>query len=354
VHLFYSDTGDATKSRFIEKLLWEEEKKKGSSSSEEQIKTVHYTVTLANELVAPLEKSNEVLSVLRGFSFSASALDVYLRCPIRFYYRYLLKLKEKDEMSDDLDAQDVGKFIHTVLKNYYEQFVDIPLKSSHLDIVRMEHLTENLFSETFGKKPSGSAFLLKQQIHRRLKEFLTGYQAQVIDQGPVMIHALEKKFTTLIAGNTCEGRIDRIEERGKMHFILDYKTGVNPKKKPIRFDKLDIHDRTTWSDAVHSLQLPLYLLLYRDASRLPAGHIVPAYLYLGEKTMTMESEVPLNEDTSQHMEELHKIEEFLAQLFQEILDVHVPFHAPKDVNVSCPGCPMKSLCGTQWVREWRT
>jgi hypothetical protein len=88
-------------------------------------------------------------------------------------------------------------------------------------------------------------------------------------------------------------------------------------------------------------------------SQVPVEQIIPAYLYLGEKTITMESEVPLYEDSTQHMEELYKIEEFLARLFQEILDADVPFHAPKDVNVSCPGCPMKSLCGTQWVREWK-
>ena len=166
-----------------------------------------------------------------------------------------------------------------------------------------------------------------------------------------MIRALEKELTMDIAGIKCEGRIDRIEERGNAHVILDYKTGANPKKKPIRFDKLNFDDRTTWSDAVHSLQLPLYLLLYRNASRLPVEQIISAYLYLGEKTITMESEVPLYEDKMQQMNELHKIEEFLARLFQEILDVNVAFQAPKDVTASCPNCPMKSICGTSWVRR---
>jgi hypothetical protein len=242
-------------------------------------------------------------------------------------------------------------FVHAVLKKYFERLVDVPLRSSDLDGARMEGLTEELFAETFGKEPGGAVFLLKQQIQRRLKEYLTEYQAQVLEQGPVIIRALEKKLTVLIAGIKCEGRIDRIEERGDVHVILDYKTGTNPKKKPIRFDKLDFDDRATWSDAVHSLQLPLYLLLYRNASRLPAEQIIPAYLYLGEKTITMASEVPLYEDKMQQMNELHKIEEFLARLFQEILDANISFQAPKDVNASCPGCPMKPVCGTQWVQR---
>jgi CRISPR/Cas system-associated exonuclease Cas4 (RecB family) len=351
VHLFYTDAGDAMKSRFVEKLLWEEEKKKRSCSSVEQVETVYYTLKLANELVASIDKSEQAMSMLRGFSFSASALDTYLRCPIKFYYRYLLKLEEKDEASDDLEAKDVGRFVHAVLKKYFERLVNVSLKPSDLDGVRMEDLTEELFAETFGKEPGGAVFLLKQQIQRRLKDYLTEYQAQVLEQWPVIIRTLEKKLTAIIADIKCEGRVDRIEERGNAHVILDYKTGTNPKKKPIRFDKLDFDDRATWSDAVHSLQLPLYLLLYKDASRLPAEQIIPAYLYLGEKTITMASEVPLYEDTMQQMNELHKIEEFFARLFQEILDANVPFQAPKDVNASCPYCPMKSICGTSRVQR---
>jgi ATP-dependent exoDNAse (exonuclease V) beta subunit len=262
-----------------------------------------------------------------------------------------LKLEEKDEASDDLEAKDVGKFVHAVLKKYFEQLVDVPLKSSDLDGARMEVLTEELFAEIFGKEPGGAVFLLKQQIQRRLKEYLAEYQTPILKQGPIIIRALEKKLSALIAGIKCEGRIDRIEERGNVHVILDYKTGTNSKKKSIRFDKLDFDNRATWSDAVHSLQLPLYLLLYRDASRLPAEQIIPAYLYLGEKTITRASEVPLYEDMMQQMNELHKIEEFLARLFQEILDANVPFQAPKDVNVSCPDCLMKSVCGTSWVQR---
>jgi ATP-dependent helicase/nuclease subunit B len=351
VHLFYTDAGDATRSRFVEKLLWEEEKMQRACSSDEQIETVHYTLKLANELVTPLEKSEQVMSLLRGFTLSASALDTYLRCPLRFYYRYLLKLEEKEEASDDLGTKDIGQFVHALLKKYFEPLINIPLKTSNLDCVRMGGLIEDLFAETFGKEPGGAMFLLKQQIHRRMKDFLTTYQTQVLEQGPVIIHALENNFTARIAGCKCEGRIDRIEERNHGYVILDYKTGTNPNKKSIRFDKLNFDDRATWSDAVYSLQLPLYLLFYREASQLPVEHIKPAYLYLGEKMITSASEVPLYDDTTQQMNELPMIEKFLARLFQEILDINVPFFAPNDVSVSCPYCPMKTICGTQWVHR---
>ncbi len=350
VHLFYTDVAETIKSRFIEKLLWEEEKKKRSCSFNKQIETVHYSLNLANDSVIPLEKSDQVMSVLRGFSFSASALDTYLRCPLRFYYHYVLELKEKDEVSDDLDVQDVGKFVHLVLNMFFKQSVDVPLNTSDLDCVRMEDLIEKLFTETFGKEPGGAALLLKYQIRHQLKEYLTEYQTRALEHGPVIIRALEKNITMPVSGIKCKGRIDRVEERSGIHVILDYKTGINPGKKPVRFEKLDIDDRATWNDAVHSLQLPLYLLLYKNTSKLPVEQIIPAYLYLGEKTITMGSEVPLYEDLMQQANELNKIEELFMRLFREILDQNVPFHAPNNLNTSCRNCPMRPVCGTSWVK----
>jgi ATP-dependent helicase/nuclease subunit B len=351
VYLFYTDAGDITKSRFIEKILWEEQKRKRKFSTDEQIKTVHYLLNLANDTVVPLEKSDQAMSVLRGFTFSAKALDTYLHCPLQFYYCYLLKLEEKDQASDDLEAKDIGDFVHAVLYKYFEQLLDAPLKYSDLDNIRMENLIETLFTEKIGKEAGGAAFLLKNQIQRRLKDYLTGYQRQVLERGPIVIRALEKKITISLSGMKCEGRIDRIEERNNVHFILDYKTGINHGKKPIRFDKLDFNDRATWEDAVYSLQLPLYLLLYKNTSKLSANRIIPAYLYLGEKTITTESEVPLYEDLMQQANELGKIEELFTLLFHEILNQNVPFQAPKDVNISCLNCSMKPICGTSWVKR---
>ncbi len=351
VHLFYTDAEDITKSRFIEKLLWEDEKKKRLCSSDEKIETVHYSLNLSNDAVVPLEKSARVMSVLRGFSFSASALDTYLRCPLQFYYRYILELEEKDEALDDLEAKDIGEFVHLVLNTFYKRSIDVPLKLSDLDSVRMEDLVEKLFSEKFGKEPGGGIYLLKYQIRRRLKEYLTDYQTKVLERGPVIIRALEKRITIPISGIKCKGRIDRIEERSGVHFILDYKTGINPRKMPVRFDKLDFDNRSTWNDAVYSLQLPLYLLLYKNMSKLPVDQIIPAYLYLGEKTITTDSEVPLYEDITQQAGEFQKIEELFTRLFREILDPNIPFQAPMDVNTACPGCPMRPVCGTSWVQR---
>ncbi|MBN1397808.1 MAG: PD-(D/E)XK nuclease family protein [Bacteroidetes bacterium] len=350
VTLFYNDAGDRTRSRFIEKLLWEEEKRENRCSVQERIKAVHCRLDLTNDTVKPMEKSEQVIAVLRGFSFSASMLDMYLRCPLRFYYTYVLKLDEKEETSDDVDARDIGQFVHLVLNNYYAQLIDSRLQASDFDIRRMEELIERLFEEKFGVVTAGTTFLLKHQIQTRLKDFLTEYQKQVIEKEPVIIRALEKDLTSPVEGIKCTGRIDRIEERNGIHVIMDYKTGINQRKNPVRFDKLDFNDRSTWEDAIQSLQLPLYLMLYKNAVNLPLEQIRPVYLYLGETTITIKSEVPLYENLNDQINDFNKIEKLFSLLFKEILDPEVPFQPPQDLNKTCRNCPMQPVCGTTWIR----
>ena len=93
-----------------------------------------------------------------------------------------------------------------------------------------------------------------------------------------------------VFGAKFEGRIDRIEQRGDSVVILDYKTGIPQNKNLISIDKLDLNIRETWSQAIPSLQLPMYLLLYGKHTGIPTEQIVPAYLYLGESRLSKESE----------------------------------------------------------------
>ncbi len=122
VHIFFEESGERDKSRFVEQLLWEWQKRDKTHSSEKYIQTVRYKVKLTNDVVTSVQKSEEVFAVLNGFTYSASALDIYLQCPIKFYYRYIMRLEEKEEPAEDIDNQEIGKFVHEVLKKFYEPY----------------------------------------------------------------------------------------------------------------------------------------------------------------------------------------------------------------------------------------
>lgn len=353
VHLFFSETGDRDKSRFIEQLLWEQQKRRGSFTSDSIMQTVRYKINLANDSVQAIQKSEPMLEALRSFSYSASALDTYLQCPIRFLYRFVLRLEEKEHVSDDLDNQDIGILVHEVLKKFYEPFVGTKLELSKLNADRMEQVVEELFTQKFGAEPAGAAYLLKRQIQQQLTRMLINYQKSVVEKNDVVLKGLEEKISIRTFGVKFEGRLDRIEQRGTSVFILDYKTGPQPSKVSINFKKLKVEERDTWNDAVVSLQLPFYLLLYSEHTGIDIQKIIPAYLYLGDNRLSEESEVVFQGQPAERATCFEQMRSIIELLLHEINDAAIPFLPPNDLTKTCPRCPYTALCGTSWVRGWK-
>jgi len=336
-------------------LLWERQKRDGTYSSEKYIRTVRYQVNLANEAVLSIPKSEEVLAMMRGFTYSASALDTYLQCPIKFYYDYIVRLKEKEEAVDDLDNKDIGIFIHDVMEEFYKPFVGTELEMRELNQNRLEQLVDELFTQKFGSEPAGGMYLLKRQIQRQLKKMLMDYQYPILETNKVLLKGLEQNIVIHAFGYKFKGRLDRIEQRGSKIFILDYKTGTKPSKPPINFSKLNlaIDGRESWNEAVTSLQLPMYLFLYSVHTNTAIEQIVPAYLYLGINRLGKDCEVAFIEDPEERVTCFEQVKQLIELLVQEMNNAEMPFSPPADLNKICPRCPYTGLCGTAWVQNWK-
>jgi ATP-dependent helicase/nuclease subunit B len=353
VHIFFEESGENDKSRFVERLIWERQKRDKTYSADAYIEAVRYKVKLADDAVRSIPKSDKILDILNGFTYSASALDTYLRCPIQFYYHNIMQLEEKEEVGSDPDSRDIGLFIHEVLKKFYEPFVGMKLEIHNLNAERMGKLVDEMFAQKFGTEPAGATYLLKRQIKRQLQVMLTGYQQKILEESNVILKGLEEKVTIQALGARFNGRIDRIEQRDEKVIILDYKTGAKPKIVPVNFKKLNLGERESWNEAITSLQLPVYLLLYSIQTGNLPERIVPAYLYLGVNRLDRESELVFIDDAAERAECFQLVQKLIEKLICEIQDVAVPFLPPSDLDKICPYCPFKALCGTQWVKEWR-
>ena len=355
VHLFFTESGESDKSRFVEQLLWEHQKRDGLSSSDKYIQTVRYQVKLANEAVLLIPKSDEVLAIVHGFTYSASALDTYLQCQIKFYYQHIMHLQEKEEASADLDNQDIGIFVHEVLKKFFEPCIGRKIESGDLYPGRMKQLVNELFNKKFGVESAGAAYLLKRQIQRQLETLLKEYQQPMAEASEIIIKGLEERISVHALGAKFDGRLDRIEQRDSKIIILDYKTGPKPSKPPIIFSKLnlDSDERETWSETVTSLQLPMYLLLYSIQTKTAIEQIVPAYIYIGKNRLSEDCEVAFMEDSEERVACFEQIKRLIELLLKEINDAEIPFSPPADLSKTCPSCPYTGLCGTAWVKGWK-
>lgn len=124
VHLFYIfvEKGKTQEfrepSRFIQKLKWELEKK--------EVKPVEKLIPLSFEILSekdgiPKTKKDKelLLEIIKNSEISRYFLETYLKCGVKFYFKYLLKLKETEKIG--LKPVDVGNFIHEFFEKIFKE-----------------------------------------------------------------------------------------------------------------------------------------------------------------------------------------------------------------------------------------
>jgi DNA helicase-2/ATP-dependent DNA helicase PcrA len=171
---------------------------------------------------------------------SASAIDTYATCPLKFSLQAKWKLPEEPSA-----ALQYGAAMHSALRDYYDAMLRGVTRTADeaVEIFRREFELARIEEELQRK-------LYERQGFEQLRQFLA---LRALEPAPQVI-TTEKSFRFAIEHVMIRGRIDRIDrlDSGGV-LVLDYKTGV---------PKNDI-------DASRSVQLGLYGL----AARLE-GHTV--------------------------------------------------------------------------------
>lgn len=350
VHLFFVENDKKEMSRFVERLLWEQQKRDRTTDAENYLKAVQYKIGLKNSLPADIRKSESVLRFLREFSYSASALDTYLRCQLQFYYSYVLRFDKKEEISGDIERVDIGKFVHHVLFQYFSKKSGYSLKEKDIDIAELCRLIDKLFEKEYGQSPSGAVYLLKKQVKRHLKDFFEKYFVPLIKAKTVTILSSEEDIRIAIDSFNFRGRIDSIVRQDDQTVIVDYKTGSNPNYLKINFDKLEIENRETWGEAIGSIQLPFYLMLYVKHTGKEIRDLNGMFLLLGRSLINSEIELPLFTENDRE-EKFELLKNVIFRLLNEIIAPDLPFLAAIDRKKTCPDCSYQYICGTQWIMK---
>ncbi|MGO9612329.1 MAG: PD-(D/E)XK nuclease family protein [Dissulfurispiraceae bacterium] len=348
VHLFFREDDKSERSRFVEKLLWEKQKHDKTTDVKPYIRPVQYEVSLANGMPGPIPKTAEVAAFLKDLSYNPTVLNRYLRCPLQFYYATVLQFSGKEEITGDIARDDLGSFIHSVLRSYFSGRMGRHLRESDIDVSQMDQIIEDRFDEEYGKGPSGSLYLLKRQIKKHMAAVLRNYYVPLVRKKAVTIVSIEDQIDVVVDSFKLSGRLDSIERRDDKTVIVDFKTGSNQNYLRINMEKLDPDGRETWAGAIGSLQLPFYLLLYSEKERIPAEELDALFLLLGRSNVNETAELPLF-DGSSAAEVYAALKAVIFGLLKEVTDPRIAFKASDDSKKACPKCDFQYLCGTQWI-----
>lgn len=344
-HIFYKDSADKERSPFVEKLIWDLERR-GEKPREHD---VHFRIKFAQAEPAPAEKSAELVAALKKREFSPSAIDTYLNCGLRFYYKYGLRLSEKDEISDDIEQRDIGEIVHLILENFFKARAGKPLEIKKEDYALILKEAERVFDARMKGSGTGFEYLIKRQVEKRLADILDYHRDNLA--GVTILDCeikLKAELPTKYGLIKLKGRADRVDQRGSCVHIIDYKTG-SVARAP-NWQKFDLGLREDWGKTLKSTQLPFYIFAY--LAQNPGSDIRnmdASLLLLGQENITEETLFKERYKKTPDKGALFgTFKQAITELIEEILDPALPF-APAAEEASCALCPFKTLCGRQWA-----
>lgn len=335
IYLIYNSDSEGfdagEKSRFITQLEVEKQPKHNLS-----IEYYNPDVpSVANQsMVVPKTESIMVrLKEIAEQGFSPSSLTTYVRNPIQFYFQRILRIRETDEVEENIALNTLGTIIHGALEEIYKPFVGMLLTVADIDncFHKIENEVLNQFKLVYkeGEIKKGRNLLAFEVAKRNVFNFLKLEKEGLENGDEVQILALEAELSQTLEHITLPfpikiaGKVDRIERRNGKIRIVDYKTGKVEQKN------VTLKDWTGLTEDIKNekiIQVLAYAFMYQHEtkkSQIEAGIISFKNLKSGFLPFTFEEN---KVKTTVITEEI--MENYLAQivvLLQEILNVEIPF-----------------------------
>jgi RecB family exonuclease len=346
-HVFYKDSADQERSPFVEKLAWDLERA-GRRPEEDE---VHLKVDFSQAEPVPVKKTPALAAALKAREFSPSALDAYLACGLRFYYRYGLRLSEKEALSGEIEQRDIGVIVHAALASFFKEKTGAPLNILEQDYAKAREAAQAVFEEKLKGYRSGFEYLIRRQVERRLSDILDYHRDEL--PGVTVLSCeteLKASLKTRFGEVRLKGYADRVDQRGGKVHIVDYKTGSSASVP--NWQRFDPAARADWPSTLKSVQLPFYLLAYLDGHPgASAADMDASLMLLGCESVAEEALFKAyGKKTPDRAAVLASYAAAMTALLEEILDPAVPFRPAADEK-ECGGCAFRGLCGRQWAER---
>lgn len=295
-----------------------------------------------------------------------TALNTYLYCGLRFYFRYLAGLKEPDEISETADHADFGNMFHQIMEQAYTPFLNREITED--DLNHLEHQFDRLALPVFKKQygyRDDEVFEYEGEalLHREvLRKYYQGVLARDREMAPFFIRGLELEGESMMMPLTFEssgktlravlaGKIDRVDEKDGVTRILDYKTGADEMKYT---DLPSLFDGSLKKRNKAAFQTWLYGLIYGYSQSktgiLQAGVISVKKLFGEEDAdpILKKKEDPTRRNSGYKRvnnlrDESSAFEDLLRHLLNEMFDEQKNFTQTEDAE-RCGTCPYNGIC----------
>lgn len=328
-------------------------------------KLVVYNVSSSKTPPLAVPKREDIMRRLDAYrkggskAISASAINTYLDCPLKFYFSVVEGIREEEEVSETIESDVFGSILHKVMEELYKPFqgkmvtVDL-LKAIRKDTALLTGAIARAFASEFFKTEvvrslTGQNYLIGEMIRKYVEKILERDGKLT----PFVYIESERKINGLICLSDhseirLKGFIDRVDEVLDAIRIIDYKSGSGT----TTFSSIEsLFNKEEKDRAKAVMQVFMYCWMYAHFTENKGKTIQPGIYYV----RSLFSD-PFDPSVYHRIErgKSEKVEDFsgYAQAFEEglrgcldeIFNPEIPF-TQTPTGKACSYCPFKGICG---------
>ena len=328
-------------------------------------KLVVYNVSSSKTPPLAVPKREDIMRRLDAYrkggskAISASAINTYLDCPLKFYFSVVEGIREEEEVSETIESDVFGSILHKVMEELYKPFqgkmvtVDL-LKAIRKDTALLTGAIARAFASEFFKTEvvrslTGQNYLIGEMIRKYVEKILERDGKLT----PFVYIESERKINGLISLSDhseirLKGFIDRVDEVLDAIRIIDYKSGSGT----TTFSSIEsLFNKEEKDRAKAVMQVFMYCWMYAHLAENKGKTIQPGIYYV----RSLFSD-PFDPSVYHRIErgKSEKVEDFsgYAQAFEEglrgcldeIFNPEIPF-TQTPTGKACSYCPFKGICG---------
>lgn len=297
---------------------------------------------------------------------SPSALNCYLDCPLKFYYKYVALLSAPDEVTADIDSAKFGSIFHYAAEHIYKDLTahgklisKENLETLLKDEVRLQTYVDNGFKELFFNLPQNeqpeyngiqlinSAVIVKY-IQQLLRNDLRYAPFTFVGSEQRIFENIEICTSTGDIQSRIGGIIDRIDSKGESLRIVDYKTGGDA-DTPANVQSLFIPDKKR-SNYVFQTFLYASIVCKKLREKNDSRLVAPALLYIHRAASENYSPVIQMGEPRKPKEPVDNFAQYegdfrenLKTLLEDIFNPDISF-TQTEIEDKCAYCDFKALC----------
>ncbi|MFV0505681.1 MAG: PD-(D/E)XK nuclease family protein [Bacteroidales bacterium] len=292
---------------------------------------------------------------------SPSALNTYIDCSLKFYFKYVIGLNEQDEIVEDVDSRIFGNIFHKSVEILYSELINLKFKKQDLKKIigkkKMDDAILKAFREEVYKDTKGKDNQELRGEHLLIADYVKYYIDKMIDIDSkidnLVIRDLEKSKSsshTIVFDNgenlqiNIGGNIDRVDETTQGFRIIDYKTGSKIGSRDIPFDNMfELIDSNSKNRKKEVFQTLLYSKIYSEAMSITEP-IYPG-IYHTKSFFSKDNPILLtiNKEASTYQDVKDEFNTVLSELLKRIFSTKQNYKQCEDKD-KCRYCPFVAIC----------